>query len=160
MVNKASDGLYNSQNELAKHVNVLLGNHAMEGPKCCFCMPIKPGLIFIYCYIMMDMIQSTVVTLSCWEVHMILFGFNFCGLVPIIIANKMWYNYFRGPDNFETRSRLIMACGLMILAQLFQYFGVLAASMLTDKVPLNAVVFNFSVNALQIMSYSYFLFVC
>ena len=69
MPNKATDGLYNAQNTVARKVNESLGNHALEGPRCCFCMPIKPGIVFIYLYITMDLIQSVIVTIGCYDIH-------------------------------------------------------------------------------------------
>ena len=91
---------------------------------------------------------------------MILFGFNLAGVLPMICANIIFIKYFRRVDSFHSRQSLIMANGLMIIAQMFQYFGVVFGILFTDKMPVNALAFNFSVNALQVMSYSYLLFVC
>ena len=78
----------------------------------------------------------------------------------MVIANLIFLHYYCSGDSFDNRSRLIMACGLLILAQLIQYVGILMGAALTDKVPINAILFSFMMNALQIMTYSYFLFVC
>ena len=90
----------------------------------------------------------------------ILFRFNAGSLIPMLIANIIFMQYYCSMDTFDNRSRLIMACGLLILAQLIQYMGILFGAALTDKISINVVLFNFIMNALQIMTYSYFLFVC
>lgn len=152
--------LFNNQNKVARGVNKFLGNHAMEGPRCCFVMPMRPGIVFISIYCVMDLLQSSMLTFTTWETTNVIFIMNAIALIPIYICNFIFMKYLFTTDSYESRSTLIMGCGLMILAQLIQYASVLYGFLFTNNVNFNTLVFNFGINALQIMSYSYFLFVC
>ena len=87
--------------------------------KCCFCVPIRPGLYIIGALMV------------CWAVNALTHCFNNLGMghdnliygflygaaaAPIVIGAYLFIRFFMAPDDSERREGLVKACMLVILS--------------------------------------------
>jgi hypothetical protein len=96
--------------------NRAANNPEMEGPMCCFCIPIRYGVILIAIYQWIDTAQTIVQANGMKDVSKIVFGFFIAALFPAMVAVYINLKYLCMTDSFENRRHLTLGCGLSIVS--------------------------------------------
>lgn len=83
-----------AQGNASDSLNRAMGNEAMEGPMCCFCIPIKAGITLIGIYSIFDTMGTVAQAMQMQEVSTIVFIFYTVALIPcflcVYIFGKYW----------------------------------------------------------------------
>jgi hypothetical protein len=69
----------------------------------------------------------------------------------------VFLKYFCERDSYDNRQHLQLACGMMIIASIIQYLGIVVGSIVTDQIPGEAVIIYLLINGINVMNYIYFL---
>lgn len=77
----------------------------------------------------------------------------------MFLALGIFLNYYV-KDNAATRYNLVLACALMVFANIVEFSGALIASIIDPNVPGNIVFVFLPTNGLAIFIYWYFRIIC
>ena len=80
-------------------------------------------------------------------------------MLPMVLALIIFIIYFI-KDSKQNRANLVLACSLMILANILAYAGILIGALLVDEIPISATMTMLPVNGLGALIYFYFRYIC
>ena len=87
-----------------------------NGPKCCFCFPLKCGIFFLGIFAFLDFGKLLGDMFQFFEYHAIT-GVIMLPAVVCSLGNCVAFLRYFFKDNAENRSRLILGCFLQIVAE-------------------------------------------
>ena len=160
MSNRFLDQLYSRQQRAASSLKDSVSNVDMQGPMCCFCIPLKTGIILICLYGLVDIAQSLYQTQQLRAVSLLVFGFFVAALVPQAIAIFIYLKYLVQQDSFRNREYLMLSCGLLMAANAIEYLGIMAGAIFSSAVEFQAILVYLPINGLNILLYGYFYQIC
>ena len=109
--------------------------------KCCWCIPIKPGVIIIGIVMILWALQL-VITFIDWIdtdgllIYAILY---LCCIAPICLGAFFFVKYFMKMDDKDTKAKLEKACMLVILSAVIAFLIALIMVILGDNTFGNAI---------------------
>ena len=104
------------------------------GPLCCFCIPLKLGVILICIYGIIDVTQSVLQTTQLYNVWLLVFAIFTAALVPQAIALFIYIKYLIQADSFRNREYMMLSCGLMMAANAIEYAGIIAGAVFSPAI--------------------------
>ena len=127
---------------------------------CCFCIPLRYGIVIIGIYLIFDAFQSLGQAESMKSIAPLVFIFFMLSLFPAVIAIYIYIKYFMQEDCFDNRKHLSLACGLMIASTLIQYIGIVLGALLVESIPVQSIFVFLIADGLNILNYIYFFLMC
>ena len=107
MSNNFLNNLHDRQNRAIQRGGERMANSGeMDGPMCCFCIPIRYGVVLIGIYIFIDVGQTIAQANGMHDVSKLVFGFYVASLFPAMIAVYIYFKYFCCEDSFDNRKHL------------------------------------------------------
>ena len=107
-----------------------------DGPVCCFCIPMKIGIILMFLCLMMDTFETLKMANNFAQVSQMVMYLYYVALVPQLFSIAMFLNYFCR-DNYKNRNNLIMACAIMIMSVGLEYVAVILGVIFVEDIPLS-----------------------
>ena len=132
---------------------------SQSGPLCCFCIPMKWGIVLIGVYLAMDVFTLMGMLQAFQGLSIIIFASHAVSLIPVILGAYLFAKYFCN-DTESSRKKLILACALMIVANCLEFAGVVLAAVLDPNIPFNFILKFLPINGLAVLVYFYFRMVC
>ena len=81
-------------------------------------------------------------------------------VVPQAIAFYIFAKYIVFKDSYENRNHLMLACGMMALANGIEYAGIIAGVLFSPNIPFQALLIYLSINGVNVLVYIYFYVIC
>ena len=128
-------------------------------PKCCFIFPFSWGIVFISIMILMDGLKQYTMISNMFPISHLIFAIEVVAVLPILLALFIFILYFI-KDTKQSRSNLVLACSLMILANIVAYAGIIIGALVVDEIPVSAIMSLLPVNGLGALIYFYFRYIC
>ena len=135
-----------------------MGNQPGE-PTCCFCFPMKCGIILIGVSVFMDLGNDFVMIQKMKEISYLVMAFYIAAAILVSFAFALFLAYFCS-DTPKTRNNLVIACALMIFANIISYTGIVLGSIIEDDIPFSSMLTFIPINGIQILIYYYFRMIC
>ena len=124
--------------------------------KCCFCIPIKPGVIIIGIFIILWAVEMILGAVNWLGIaSLTIFGIiQLCAVVPMLLAAWYYISWFRA-DSAATRVGLSRACMLVILSSLIS-LGIQVIMLVLAKNTFSGLISNFISAAIVCVVYFYY----
>ena len=130
-----------------------------DGPKCCFCFPMKCGIIMIGVSIGFDATQTLLMIMPLWNGLSAVAAVCYAlAAVPETLAFNLFLVYLC-KDSRDTRRNLPLACALMMAANVMEFSGVIVGSVF-DEIPGSFITNCLFKNAFSLFIYWYFRMIC
>ena len=152
-MNRHLDRLHEANN------NLFSGIMKSDEPTCCFCIPIRIGIILIGLISLFDCFQFVMLANNIADVSMIVMIFYYIALIPAAVGFLIFVQYFL-KDTTQNRKYLQDACGLMILAEVIAYTGMVVGAILSDQIPTQNILTFIPINGLNALFYFMFRMIC
>ena len=114
--------------------NLFSGFAKSDEPTCCFCIPIRIGIIIIGLISLFDCFQFVMLANNIAPLSIVVMIFYYVALVPAVGGFLIFVRYFM-KDSQETRKYLQDACGLMIIAEVIGYLGMVIGAIVSENIP-------------------------
>ena len=112
--------------------NKTFGQQDPNSPKCCFCFPLKCGIIMIGAIAMFDTLQLMGTINFLFQVLPAASIICFISLLMMTTTVMLFLRYFC-LDNYDTRKRLVVGCALMVTANMVTFIGVSIACFASEQ---------------------------
>ena len=130
-----------------------------HSPKCCFCFPMKCGIIALGVFALLDTIELASDAFYIIKISTLVGIFFVCGLF-CMIANLFYFIRYFHRDSFLTRSGLAKGCLLMVAANTICYVAIVAGAILDKDVPHAHIWQMIPTYGFPVVMWAYYRFVC
>ena len=126
------------------------------GDMCCWCVPIKPGVIVIGIIVLLTDIMSIKNTIDAAGVNSLQGALWIVTMVPLVLSLVIFIQFFL---NNRKTERLSLACMLVVLACLLQ-FAIILIFFFTSSTKLDRFLGALIPTAVDVLLFTYFAGVC
>ena len=128
-------------------------------PKCCFCFPMKCGIILIGLSAMIDTLQMVGDILILLKTSTLVAIFFMVACLGMVINVFLFIRYFVS-DTGLTRKNLVTGCFIMMVANAFAYFGVIIGVIFVPEIKIHALLNLLPKYLFPILIWFYFRMIC
>ena len=128
-------------------------------PVCCFCIPLRYGIIIIGICMLFDFIGFWAQAYRMESISTLVMIFYYVAVMPCFLSLLLFGFYFY-EDSKQSRKLLADACGLMIVAEVIAYVGIAIGSQISSNIPSGSILTFIPVNGLAALMYFYFRMIC
>ena len=153
-MNRLNNNLDQLQNNIASQLSSNSGE-----PKCCFCFPMKCGIIMIGVFIAMDISQGFAMCNSLYQVDIV--SFSIYAFAQVFLAYScLQFLIYVFSDTYHTRKKLVDACTLMVFTNILEFLAILVGAIISPLIPFAVVLQQIPVNGISMLMYLYFRYIC
>ena len=140
--------------------NKIFGLDDPNGPKCCFCFPLKCGIIFIGVMAVMDFTYECSRTALMTDAFSVVLGLMTVPCLLFMFMNIMFFVLYCWRDTPKHRNFLVTGCSLQITANVLILIGWIIGGIFVEGIKGGMLMEMIITYLIQIFCWFYFRMIC